>query len=483
MSKTLAVVVIVAAASISSASRPAAQAPSSGDELRTWSEAVAQHRPGDIDAAVTMAARWTAADLERLIPSVLFYLNTVRGEHLIAAGPGPQPSPASCGPCQVSRKERERLIREALPRVGDPERVYIRDLVPRPPKLNAFIVRAIILHSDAAMLFPREPAVPGAAPSPALPRRGGSQPQYSNLLRVPGAVMRSVDGQFVGYASGAPHWYIARALSHFITPEPTSDPDTRRWYLATTAFLAASSDFANLSTHLEAAEALFPNDATVAFDLGWRSEVHATPRLQTHVRALVAAAEETRTGPKGTSGHTYLCILGYIPCDTGNNPFGIKSVRDSLTDAQRYFARAATLDPQMSEAHVRLAHVRTLLGRYPEAEAALKNMPLSGAADVNFYAVLVQGLTFEALNRLDEADAAYEQALALFPHAQSANLAMSVVQQRRGDALRSAEFAKRAIAAPPDAAIGQDPFERYRYGRGRNVKDAWAAVYAALESR
>jgi len=313
-----------------------------------------------------------------------------------------------------------------------------------------------------------DPGIPVAA----SPRTALS----TNVLKAYGQTMRTADSQYVDSAPKAPHWHMARALLHFMTPEPTQDPATRRWYLAASAFLAATGDFANLSTHLDAAQTLFPDEAMVAFDLGWRSEAHATSLLQNDKRALVEAAEQRLSGRKDVRRATVLCNLRYIPCDSRNNPFGIKSVRNSLTDAERFFTRAVTLDPRMSEAHVRLAYVRALLGRYAEAEAVLKNMPLAGDVEVTYYAAIVWGLTLDGLNRLDEAAAAYEQALTLFPYAQSANLAMSVVQRKRGDTFGSVELAKRAIAPELVAA---DPFKRYRYGRGRNVADAWAAVYAS----
>lgn len=467
MSKTVAVVVTLAVASFTSASRPAAQ-PVSSDGLNMWLDAVAQHRPGEIDAAVVLAARWTTADLERLLPAVVFHLNSTRS---VRPQVVLEPPPAACDSCQASKNERERLSNETASRVHDLERAYIQHL-PAPEPLNAFIVRAVALHSDAAMLFLRESAVPLATSPSASPS--------TNVLRAHGQILRTADGQYVDSASRAPHWYMARALLNFITPEPALNPDTRRWYLAASAFLAASSDFANLSPHLEAAQTLFPDNATVAFDLGWRSEEHATALLQSDVRTLIEAAERTRPRVRG---RTSLCRLRYIPCDSGNNPYGIKSERNSLVDAERHFTRATTLDPGLTEAHVRLAHVRTLLGRHAEAEAALQNLPPSSDTDVTFYAALVHGMTLDALGRLDDAAAAYQRALALFPYAQSANLAMSLVERKRGDTARSVEFAKRAIEPAANDTTSFDPFKRYRYGRGRNLHDVWAAWYAALESR
>src|SRR5688572_6476188 len=174
MSKTVAVVVTLAVASFTSASRPAAQAVSS-DGLNMWLDAVAQHRPGEIDAAVVLAARWTTADLERLLPALVFHLNATRGVR-------PQvvlEQSAACDSCQASKRERERLGKETASRVHDLERTYIKQL-PAPEPLNDFIVRAVALHSDAAMLFPRESAVPPSTSRSASPS--------TNVLRAHGRI-------------------------------------------------------------------------------------------------------------------------------------------------------------------------------------------------------------------------------------------------------------------------------------------------------
>ena len=92
----------------------------------------------------------------------------------------------------------------------------------------------------------------------------------------------------------------------------------------------------------------------------------------------------------------------------------------------------------MTEAYVRLAHVRTLRGRAADAQTLFVKLPHSADLKVTFYAAMVEGKMLEALGRLDDASAAYQHAGGLFPDAHSVNIALSAVEQRRGDMARAA---------------------------------------------
>ena len=457
MKRTVIVITVVTALTISTA-RPDAQGDAQDDILRTWLAAVAQHRPGNADAAASLAAQWTAGDLERLLPGLLFYLEQVR------AAESRNQANATCASCAVSKEERERLLRESKPRVAKPQQVLISSF-PHPDRLNALLQRAVSLHSDAAMLFPKN----AGRLKVDLPGRPST-----NVLRAPREVVQSSDGQYLGTAPAVPHWHMARALLHFTLPEPGLDASARRWYLATSTYLAATSELAEVSPHFEVMRALFPDDATVMFDLGWLAESHSTPWLQTHLRALVDAAAR-RFGVRPGPG-----LCNRIVCDASRNPYGIKNERASLIDAERFFARAVALNPDMAEAHVRLAFTRTRLGRHAEAEAALGKLAASEDPLVNFYSALVHGMALEALDRLDEAAGAYQTALDMFPAAQSVNLTMSALQQKRGDTILATQYAQRGIDPPPNQTAEFDPMIPYRIGRGRHVREAWAAYYAAL---
>jgi hypothetical protein len=136
----------------------------------------------------------------------------------------------------------------------------------------------------------------------------------------------------------------------------------------------------------------------------------------------------------------------------------------------------------MTEASVRLAHVRTLLGRAGDAEALFTKLPPSADVRVTFYAAMVEGRMLEALGRLDEAAAAYQRAGDLFPDAHSMNIALSAVEQRRGDVARATTFAHRAVDPSTGERPLTDPMVAYDFGRGRDLAAAWSTLIAALEA-
>ena len=160
---------------------------------------------------------------------------------------------------------------------------------------------------------------------------------------------------------------------------------------------------------------------------------------------------------------------------------GVRNERESLADAERHFARAIALDATMAEAYVRLAHVRTSLGRHADALSVLSKLPASKDPHVLFYAALIEGKILETLGRLDDALVAYQRGHDLFPDAQSANLALSSVEQKRGDAYRAVAFARRAVNAADEARPALDPFATYILGRGRSSSNAWQAFIAAMD--
>src|SRR5688572_18808626 len=319
------------------ASHPQAQSVPEGDLLRTWLSAVVQHRPGQADAAASLVAHWSAADVERLLPGLFRYLNLVRREEFKN-----RDNPA-CGTCAVSRDERERLLRVTGSRVSRSDQARIASL-PHPDRLNELLLRAVTLHSDAAMFFPKNAGrVASGTPAPS-----------TNVLGAPRSEVNTADGQYLGLMPIVPHWHLARALLHFVLPEPALDANARRWYLAAGTYLAAASDGAQLPAHFEAMRSLFPDNATVVFDSGWLAESHSTPKLQVHLRAVVDVAS------RATGGRGVFCAR--VSCHANGNPYGIKDERGSLIDAERYYARAIQLDPSLTEAYVRLAYVQTRLG-------------------------------------------------------------------------------------------------------------------------
>ncbi|MCC7009937.1 MAG: VWA domain-containing protein [Acidobacteria bacterium] len=126
---------------------------------------------------------------------------------------------------------------------------------------------------------------------------------------------------------------------------------------------------------------------------------------------------------------------------------------------------AATRD----EIAVRRAFVSYRLGHYAEALAILDGHP---AADplVASWRDLLRGRTLAALNRLDDAAAAYEQAARLAPGAQTAAVALASIRLRLGDR----EGAERWAAIARTMTAEPDPWTTYWTADSRFLP-AWIA--------
>src|SRR5688572_4822555 len=147
MLKTLATTVALATAFSSQLTlprEPEGQGLQRADALQVWLATTVQHGPGTSDDAGALAARWTAADFERLLPSLVYYLQIVREQETA------DQARASCSACEVSSDERERLLKETRSATSKTEQAIILKL-PRPARLNNLILRGAMLHADAEM--------------------------------------------------------------------------------------------------------------------------------------------------------------------------------------------------------------------------------------------------------------------------------------------------------------------------------------------
>src|SRR5688500_13151971 len=109
------------------AARPSAQ-DISRPNVHDWLDAVQQHRAGTADAAARRVAEWTATDLERILPDVVAYLDRARNTELsdaklqaaVVFGVPTAPPAASskCNGCEISSRERSRLVRQTKSRVS-----------------------------------------------------------------------------------------------------------------------------------------------------------------------------------------------------------------------------------------------------------------------------------------------------------------------------------------------------------------------------
>ena len=468
MVRTFALAILFALAAIPAASQTENQN-AQAERLQAWLTAVSAHQPGQADRAAQTVAAWSSEQIEReLLPALVAYLDRARRGNSVDAD--------DCKPCKVSREERSRLISATKPLLTTSSRRLI-DAYPGPDDVDRLILRGVLLHSDAAISIALAPSSPSDVRRIEGPEIIKPPPTARRILGLPARVAHTGDGYYENLTGSTPHWYFNRAVLHFLTKDAARDERARQWYHTASAHFANSHSFSELDDHLELADRIFPTDANTAFTFGWRAETHATSVVQHGVRTAVRALQERALAQ--TRKNLTPCAVVY--CDPVGRPFGIKDEQQSLRDAERHYADAVTRNPDFTEAHVRLARVRALLGKHADAESILRRQPVSGDTTVTFYGQLFLGAVQETLGKLDDAAAAYARALALFPRSQSANLAMAGLAQRRGDDTGALAYAQKALEPPkPESSRFDDPYVSYGLGLGRRTTENWASWRASL---
>jgi tetratricopeptide (TPR) repeat protein len=263
------------------------------------------------------------------------------------------------------------------------------------------------------------------------------------------------------------HWQIARWLLTFASQRPAATDSLRLWYSATTAFMADDQNFPELTPHLSEATRLLPDDALLTFFHGWLHETLASPPVQNHREAAAAG----RPMPSRTS-RAHECDLRR--CDRS----------EELALAERLMTQALERDPQLVQARVRLGHVLAERGRHVQAVDQL-HRALDGSLDrvTTFEALLFLGGSQEALGRIELAADAYRRALALFPFAQSARVALSHLHSGQG-AHSDAAAALRAMPPRDGSAASDrdDPWWTYHLGPGRTSDDTIGRLHALISA-
>ncbi len=293
---------------------------------------------------------------------------------------------------------------------------------------NRFAMRGAMLHSDVMML--------GLAPE--LKRINLNQARREQKAKRPVMVI-GVDGQYDSFAIAQRHWPFARGVVSAV-PAASRDDMLRRWFHVTSAYLLVRSRWGEARLHLLDAQAMFRDDPQIAFDLGCLYEARAAPRVQ--------AVQQ--------SARTFSIDLG--------------SVRVNLTDAEERFTRAIELDPTLSEARVRRARVKALLGRNGEAAVELR-VALNSSSDpvVRYYARLFLGDAEQALGHRELAVEQYRAAAALYPGAQAPHLALGVLARETGDRQASLFALQHFLGLPTDERTRRDPWWSYYTGSGRHI--------------
>jgi tetratricopeptide (TPR) repeat protein len=335
------------------------------------------------------------------------------------------------------------------------------------PDAEEFLKRATVLHTDAAIFVDKFPqpvdtTVPPSRPSEAHATRRGSslirtpEPSVAPLLTI-ATFVRQKDGDVLGTTDANWNWPFARSLLAFLTriqrgPDDQSlnahDPFVGEWYHAVASFLFAQRLYGEATDHFSHAAQVLADDPRLLFDRGCYAEILGLPVHQLFVSDSVAGAMRPNVPP----------------------------LAETNGEAERLFRRALEVDPSFVEARVHLARLLDIRGA--DAEAASQ---LNTAADSNpqgvvgFYAHLFDARVSQRRGALDDAAAQYREALALYPHAQSALLGLSQVGLAGGDAQAALKALERL--GPESLKGDADPWWDYALASGRDVNELMQHVW------
>lgn len=387
------------------------------DRLRSWLDAAESHSPGLVDAPLEIASRWSRSDLLelRVDLSVLFQL--VRNPSLRRLRFLPS-------------DELRRGLGAASPRppvlvFDGPLLELMRPLADRVRAAGqgATAKRGVLVHTDVLTLGLDRTEI-AAAP------RGDTRDRRRVFLD---------DGHLTALSHSPAHWELARFLAQSARDTQNGRVWVADWYRATVAFLQREQQYG--SEHVREALRIVPADARLHLLAGGEHEALASPSVQSFVEATTRSASMT---------------------------LSVQSADRELAEAQRFFSQAVDLDPGLAEARVRLGRVMALRGRSADAIAHLRQATLAEAEPlISFYAFLFLGSALETRRDYSESRDAYARAAALFPDAQSANLALAQLAWRFGD---RRETTKRLEAALDSADGRSDPWRTYHLAQGRDAE-------------
>jgi tetratricopeptide (TPR) repeat protein len=304
---------------------------------------------------------------------------------------------------------------------------------------DSFRKRAVLLHTDAALLESKPVVVPAPTARSQKPRWQRDEPE-------PAVDVMSADGRVERYEIANPHWEFAMDLLDTLPARPNRDPIVAQWYRALGAHFAWKHSFADAYRHFERARRVVPDDADVLFGEACLQETLGAPRVQNLQRVT--------TLPNG------MVIIGVSSADTHHRR------------AETLLKRALVARPDFVDARLRLGRVlleqRQLEASLPQFDQVIAD---SRDAVLTYYAHLFAGDALLALNRPAESRASYERALAIYPYAQAAHLGLGAALRAAGDRPGAVKAVMATITLPIKTRDGlEDPWWEYYEGDAANVE-------------
>jgi Flp pilus assembly protein TadD len=402
--------------------------------LGAWADAVRDHVPGQFDAPASMAARWSIqqlADLEIELNNLLVLMDDPNAKAFTA-----EDRQFRSSDVLYSYGELDRLRRLAVALGGRDPLNRDRDPAEGPRVAAArvrLIKRSAILHTDVARLAERQPDANAVGSN--VSDRG---------------VVHFYDGELLGVDRSGDHWEFARRLLDRVRPAQTRDPDVLQWYRSTLGWMLGALQLQ--WPQFQRAQELYPDDPELLYLRGYLHETLASPRVQNVAQAIAASGRSAR----------------------------VRAARAELRDAESYFRRALTANPQLADARLRLGRVQALLGNdaaaIRELQAALTatNDPVR-----RYYANLFLGSALESLGRGGEAREAYTRAAGYFPNADAPRFALSHLAVQSANATDA--YAWLEVSLRREGGSDQDdPWWTYPSDIRRTAVTSLDAAYRAL---
>ena len=430
--------------------------------VEQWLKAIPHHEPDRLDAAVTLVASWSPADVrtlwidannlvllmrhpravrfdirqpwQRTVQAVRYTPSELRRLVVLACAASGLVTQPECleahAPAQLDAELLQLAHLAAEARLhGDQDRYILR--------------RGALLHADVAMLTP-----------------GSIEPVNTGGSLGPQRIRAQIsDGREVSLGQTEVHWELARMLLDHVKPHGTGDGElgrdemVRQWYHATAAWMQWRQNYD--SDHLDRAREIFPDDPDILFLSGSLRETYAGSRIQNAVRAAFV--------PTG------------VRMDVGSD-------RAELRRAETFLRRALAAKPDASHVRLHLGHVLLMLGRPADAAGELTRALAALDDDLlRYYGELFLGAAREALGTFDAARDSYARAAELQPAAQSPLLALSALARRRGDRTGALREIRRVFDLESTGSA-DDPWWTYHTSQARDAFDLIEALVKPFQS-